>query len=262
MYVPESTRTSAHAACSASATPGTPGRVQARGGRGKVAVRRERVHDARAGQDEAVRAPERGHEDRRRHPRAAARHERRGGRRSDAILRGVSDSGRGRACAGIRRSRARRARRRARSRGGARAGTCGPGSTTSAPGNVTFVQADCENAGPTSARANATTRAPSPAASARPARAGASGAGASEQDPARRESRERGDLDGGERVLDARPHLQPERVRAREDEHDERRDGLRRAAPRTGTRRPRNFENATATAAIVPVWMTSTVVQP
>ncbi len=35
------------------------------------------------------------------------------------------------------------------------------------------------------------------------------------------------------------------------------------APPATdGTRRPRNIENATATAAIVPVWMTSTVVHP
>ena len=133
-----------------------------------------------------------------------------------------------------------------------------PGSRTSAPGNVTFVQADCENAGPTSASANAATSVLDKGAPA----AGASAPARPKTMPPAVRARSAATLRTVRTFCTRVPALRPSAfvaVRARTTAAAT----AFIAPPATdGTRSPRNVAKATATAAIVPVWMTSAIVQP
>ena len=173
-----------------------------------MAVRRERIDDARPGEDEAVRAPERRHENRRRHPRAAAGQQGRGRGRADAVLWCVGDARKAQRVevSHVREhveARDERAAEEERAREGA-AGLpdLGAGERHVRPGRL-------RERGPDEREGEGQDE------GAREGRiyGGGGVVRAAEEDSRRRQGDERGDLEGGQDVLQARSRLEPERVR-------------------------------------------------
>ena len=200
--------------------------VQARGERGKKPVLRERPDDARTGEDEPVRTAERRDEDRRGHRGAArARQQALGGRRADAAVRRVRDAVERRERSGSRRSRGRTALATSAQPARSATGNVRPGSFTSPPGNVTFVHADCENAGPTSARTNAETRSGGAPPEERFFEGSEAAAGATRHAAAR--TRRLASFTTVRTFCTRVPVFRPRRVRRGQDEDDERGGALR-----------------------------------